>query len=87
MAYDEFKDRFYFLTQLCDNNTDMDEELSEKTDLYHVYTNDLDSDFTEECIIHFQKHCAEGIDHQSDKSLGGISKLLRCNSLQNVSPN
>ncbi|KAG5896272.1 hypothetical protein JTB14_033569 [Gonioctena quinquepunctata] len=55
----------------------MEEELRRKTtNLYHVYTNDLDSDFTEECI-HFQKHCA-------DKE---FSKFLRCDSLQDVYPN
>ncbi|KAG5896563.1 hypothetical protein JTB14_010392 [Gonioctena quinquepunctata] len=87
MTHDEFQNRFYFLTQLCDSNTDMEEELRRKTtNLYHVYINDLDSDSTEECI-HFQKHCAVGIDHPSDESLEGISKFLKRNSLQDVYPN
>ncbi|KAG5871318.1 hypothetical protein JTB14_021830 [Gonioctena quinquepunctata] len=60
----------------------MEEKLRKMTtNLHQVYTNDLVSDFTEECI-HFQKQCAVGIDHPPDKSLEGISKFLMCNSLQ-----
>lgn len=86
-AYDEFQDRFYFLTKLCDKKTDTEEELRKNaTKLYQVYMNDLDADFVEECI-HFQKHCALGIDHPSEKSLEGISNFLRKNSLHEVYPN
>ena len=85
-----FQDRFYFLTQLCDNKTDqrdMEEELRKKeSNLYHIYTNDLDSDFTEECI-HFQTHCAVGIDQPPGKSLQEILKFLILNSLEDAYPN
>lgn len=85
-----FQDRFHFLTQLCDNKTDqrdIEEELRKKaTNLHHVYTNDLDSDISEECI-HFQKHCAVGNDQPPEKSLKEILKFLRCNSLEDVYPN
>lgn len=94
MAYDVFQDRFYFLTQLCecDNKTDqrdMEETLRKKaTNLNHIYTNDLDSDFTEECI-HFQKYCAMamGNDQAPGQSLKEILKFLRFNSLEDVYPN
>lgn len=87
VAYEEFQDRFYFLTQLCDEKTDMGEELRKNaTKLYQIYNNDLDSDLIEECI-HFKKHCAVGLTHPSEKSLEGISKFLKNNSLQDVYPN
>ncbi|XP_046674775.1 zinc finger MYM-type protein 1-like [Homalodisca vitripennis] len=90
VAYSDFVDKFYFLTQLCDSKTDInitEEELRNKaTKLHQIYQNDLDSDFIEECI-HFQKHCAVGMDNPSDKTLEGISTFLRKNSLHDVYPN
>lgn len=89
VAYNVFEDRFCFLTQLCGktNQRDMEEKLRKKaTNLYHSYQNDLDFDFSEECI-HFQKHCAVGIEKPPRKSLQEILKFLRFNSLEEVYPN
>ena len=50
-----------------------------------MYTNDLESDFIEECI-HFQRHCMAGIENPSEKSLQGISEFSRFHSIEDIYP-
>lgn len=88
VVYDDFQEKFYFLTKLFDSQADTENLRQNTTNLKLMYTNDLELDFVEECI-HFQKHCmaGTGMENPSEKSLQGISKFLRSHSLEDVYPN